>query len=505
MVRHIHQPTNAQFASCNASVGKSIMHEETTTKATFFKQFKNKLINLHRNESGAVGLLVLVATIIVMMMGLVMFDAQHIARDNLQVQAAADTAAWSQSAVEARSMNMIAFANVGKRVTFGMTSFYQAIWISYGLILAATIALAIVCWIANVPLFGAISTVCNEITQFAVKVGLWMLEEIGDLAKFEADLSGGFYKDDMKAFHAYQGHMAKITPWWGWAESLTRGIRNGATATGSYPVPVRMFNIPALQIAGVGIDQSNKVDKLPVKTTTKTVGAYADMCRRIYYDPAGLAVPDVIYHDADYVIKSCVVGRNCSDRHRLVAVVLIALITPALTPLGCALQAAFFGNEGTPYQLDASTGVNWTYATSNMSIAYRQGQNRQTVQRDKFNIMGVKNDGGLSDVIYTPSGVWAMARSEISYQDGEPDAWHSSWTARMRPVALPGEWSGQGSDVTITKAWSDVLPYMTLGSLLSELTGGQGNIDLGSMMKDILRMTLSANAMKDAHMDGFHK
>lgn len=89
------------------------------------------LQELGGDQSGAVGMLVLAATLIVFMMALVIYDTGNVARDNMEVQAAADTAAWSQTSIEARSMNMMAFTNVAKRVTFGMTSYYQALTLSY--------------------------------------------------------------------------------------------------------------------------------------------------------------------------------------------------------------------------------------------------------------------------------------------------------------------------------------------------------------------------------------
>src|SRR5690606_37779788 len=92
---------------------------------------ENQLRRFHANQSGAIILLVLAALIMIFMMALVDYDAGEVGRDKIRVQQAADTSAWSESAVKARSMNLIAFSNVAKRVTIGMTSFYAALWLSY--------------------------------------------------------------------------------------------------------------------------------------------------------------------------------------------------------------------------------------------------------------------------------------------------------------------------------------------------------------------------------------
>src|SRR5690554_6489313 len=78
----------------------------------------------HRDESGAIVLLCLAACLFLFMVGLLMYDTGQVARDKVDVQMAADTAAYSQASVQARAMNSIAFANVGKRTITGIRNMY---------------------------------------------------------------------------------------------------------------------------------------------------------------------------------------------------------------------------------------------------------------------------------------------------------------------------------------------------------------------------------------------
>src|SRR5699024_4619598 len=97
---------------------------------------KSQFERFNRDQQGAIALLVLAALMALLMMGLVILDTGDAAREKITVQSAADAAAWSEAAVEARAMNMMALANIGKRITIGMTAFYDALWYSFGAIAA---------------------------------------------------------------------------------------------------------------------------------------------------------------------------------------------------------------------------------------------------------------------------------------------------------------------------------------------------------------------------------
>ena len=108
----------------------------------------------------------------------------------------------------------------------------------------------------------------------------------------------------------------------------------------------------------------------------------------------------------------------------------------------------------------------------------------------------------LLSILYEADGQFGMARSEISYQgEGdveEPDMWHAAYSARMRPLAFPGEWAGYSAGTSMTEAFSDAAPYMAGGSLLGFLGGGMGTPE----PNDLLRMLFAAQGLNNENVDG---
>ena len=85
---------------------------------------RHRLGRMHRDEGGAIVVLAFAGCLFLFLVGLTLYDAGFMARDKVDVQNAADTAAYSQAAVKARAMNMVSFANVGKRTIVGIGSMY---------------------------------------------------------------------------------------------------------------------------------------------------------------------------------------------------------------------------------------------------------------------------------------------------------------------------------------------------------------------------------------------
>src|SRR5690554_2246417 len=260
---------------------------------------ENQLRRFHANQSGAIILLVLAALIMVFMMALVVYDAGEAGRDKIRVQQAADTSAWSESAVKARSMNMIAFSNVAKRVTIGMTSFYAALWLSYIELGVLTAIATVAACAAAILSFGALSTLCEKMIEFAAELVIIVAEEAQDGGTFKSSLNEGYFKDDVIALDNYQKYMAELTPWWAFAEGIQRGIRNGASMSASFPVPKNDFpgiNLPfslnAINLNGSGLDA-----KLPVERASED-DATDIMCGQIG------STADYITHFADYELQN---------------------------------------------------------------------------------------------------------------------------------------------------------------------------------------------------------
>ncbi len=462
---------------------------------------QERLLRFHTDNSGAVILLVMAALLVIFMLSLVVLDTGEAARDKIDVQTAADAAAWSEAAVEARSMNMMAFANVAKRVTLGMTSFYEALWASYTELLAATVALAVACWVADFFAAGGLSEICEKITEFAIEIGKIMLKEAPDGGVFAAKLNGGYFKDDITALDNYQSYLADMTPWWAYAEGIQRGMRNGAAITASFPVPPNSFTTidAGISIPGLNLSTSGMVDSLPVERTPSGGSFLGDLCKRVYSDL------DFVVHEADYLLKSH------SQMTKNWKTLLIYPITGAMAlgnlALTCPAQMAIYGEVARPWRIPKYSGssgaAKWVTDTSNLTYAYQPHPELMGKERDKYNFIDRDYSYAipLSQYVYRSSGYWAMSKSEISYQNGAPDLWHPSWSARLRPVAFPGEWSSNGTSLGQTLI--DVLPIMAAGLAIDELSSG--NFDLKSAISDLARVVLATQGFTDSNMEGMAK
>lgn len=465
-----------------------------------------KIRTMHGDSSGAVAMLMLAAILILMMMVWVVMDAGMAATDKLEVQSGVDVAAYSQSAVEARSMNMIAFANIGKRVTFGMTAFYLALWFALAEITLVAIVLAIACWVANVFALGSLSSICTNLTEFAAESVGTVVAEAPDLATF-IKLMNGYYADDVQGFDDYQSYMTEITPWWGFMEAMTRGGRNGATVTVSWPPPAELTG----GNLGLGAGATDALPAGPIVDDKSAFAGYTDMCLRVYTEF------DFVVYMAEYPLKNALAGELTDgavfDKWRPVLQGLMwVLALPNLIISGCLIVGPWLGQAAAPYWVpDSAKGSksDWLMASSNMTIGYKPNPERMGASADKkkYSYLG-EDPRTLIPLIYDAGGYWAMARSEISFQDGTPDLWHASWTARMRPVALPGEWSAYGNDVTLRDAYHDVAPTMLIvGSLASFLNGGAGNPaqTLQGLGADVVRGDAAFGSLGDTEIEGLAK
>ena len=103
---------------------------------------KGRFTALHDEEGGAIMLAALAGTLILLMVSLALYDAGTVMRKKVNVQVAADTAAYGQAAIKARTMNTNAYANVAKRSIVAVAEVYHA---SYSLYVRDMYALALIC------------------------------------------------------------------------------------------------------------------------------------------------------------------------------------------------------------------------------------------------------------------------------------------------------------------------------------------------------------------------
>jgi Flp pilus assembly protein TadG len=97
---------------------------------------------LHRQEGGAIMMAALAGTLILFMVSLVLYDAGNVMRKKVNIQVAADTAAYGQASIKARTMNTNAYANVAKRSIVAVAEVYHT---SYSLYVRDMMLLARAC------------------------------------------------------------------------------------------------------------------------------------------------------------------------------------------------------------------------------------------------------------------------------------------------------------------------------------------------------------------------
>lgn len=455
-----------------------------------------KLRALHANQSGAVAMAVLFAVMISLMMALVIFDATPATRSKLDVQAAADTAAWSQSSVEARTMNMLAFANVGKRIIAGQALFYEMLWAAWIAILAITVAALVIAIIAC--FFGVGCAFVTVLTNTLINIITVMAQEATDLASFVGEILPRS-RDDMVAIDNYQTYFIALTPWWSWGEGWRRGLRNGAYVSG-WPVPDNVMPDFSLPMVG-SLTSTGLVDALPVERYPNM----GELCIRSLF-------PDLVAHAADYAASILLCGNDCIQDNpsgqtipRIVLHAAAGLMAMGLYAANCVAAGGFMNTTFTderhrPFQLsEPPNAESWYLWTSNMVFSYRPGVDTFGERRDKYGF--IDRDYETWDWLYHTNGYFGVARSEYTFQDGDPDMWHTSWSTRMRPVALPGEWAAYGGSVRMLTAFNDTVPYLGVSALIGGLLDGATNLGTPDPL-DIIKAEVAFDSMTPTYVEG---
>ena len=467
----------------------------------------------HEDESGAVALLCLAAVLALMMVAWMIFDAHKATKDKIMLQGAADTAAFSHAAVEARSMNMIAYGNIAKRSVVDIHAMYSGMYLAY----AAWIAMrASQCNIYN-------WSACWD----AFINGMVILyESLDDQANYSGTpflvlADGGNTTDahlrDVTAIDNYQHYMHHITPWWGFAEQLSRGWRNGATTVVSFPPPPGQITVglSAVQHVIDGINQLLSAfgmttinmnayhgnDNLPIAKTDYGMLDWADHVVSPTAHPEAFAE-----HMANALIHKDRSDED-ADNGWVFGMGLVLSATVGMANADSAMSPAV-----DPWELDTGgSEAMWLKRTSNLTFAYLNDTDKMDVDNEKYDILPTDYNHGLGIIdeqMYQASGTWTMSKSEITFiGDGwygdTPDMWHPSWTARMRPVHLPGEF--QDANFTMFDAYTQVVPYLALSAQVGSIQGGNSLNAFTSSIRDIVRLGLSSAAMGPSTASGIAK
>lgn len=286
---------------------------------TTLPSIREALRALDRDEGGAIFLAALAATLILLMLSLVLYETGNVSREKVKLQTATDSAAYSQAAIKARSMNINAYTNVAKRSIVGIHLTYHASFSYFYRVVgysaqactrdptnpdqqlcqaAFQSSCASTCqnpgdcgpgftcqsgqcrnsagqlpsaattgcddtsnWSiahgestrdwddlqdpgvsTNNLSYGGFAGVWDDPPQREVKVGVFRTQ-VSDGGKISS-ISGNNNQVALEKFNKellqlsrYQELIQRVTPWWSFAEAISRGTHNGATMVTSFPPP----------------------------------------------------------------------------------------------------------------------------------------------------------------------------------------------------------------------------------------------------------------------------
>lgn len=189
------------------------------------RRLQTLLSNFHREQSGAVMILLLAAFLVLFMLALVLYDAGQSSRDKMRTQVAADTSAFAHSTVKARGMNMIVYGNIIKRMFYAYMHTYAAGWTA---LLGAFAIDDVLCVKLN-------ADACSRVAKELAVIGAELAESTSNIAALVSP--DGRSQREVAALDATQAYIAAITPWWAWVENVTRAYDNADAVTLTWPPP----------------------------------------------------------------------------------------------------------------------------------------------------------------------------------------------------------------------------------------------------------------------------
>ncbi|QDG52972.1 hypothetical protein FIV42_20150 [Persicimonas caeni] len=372
------------------------------------------------------------------------------------------------------------------------------------------------------------------------------LDELGfgiDLSPLGSGNSENAHLSDIRALDNYQHYMLHITPWWAFTEHLSRGWRNGASAVASFPPPPGRVTIGLSAIQNV-IDKINTAlslfgiqtidlttfhgnDNLPISKASWGSGFLSPppavnwMCQMVTgYSNCGLSLDSlgsyslsslksmgnesyIVEHIANTIRHKQESGVDAAN-----GFVMATGPTLFFATVGLLYSDSVFGETAFPYEIDGGSGGEWLKRTSNMVFAYHNDPSRFDEDRQKYGFLSREYThaaGLIDDLMYKSSGYWTMAKSEITFNGSgfPPDVWHPSWTARMRPVHLPGEFSDAGFQMN--DAYMQTLPYLALSAQVASVTSSGALDAILNSLRDMAMMHIYTSAMGDSTSGGIAK
>lgn len=528
---------------------------------------KQRIEALHRNESGAVMLLLLASFLILFMMAMTLYDTGIAAQDKMDVQIAADASSFSHSVVKSRSMNMISYANIIKRMYFSYAvSYVNGLTALVAVTAAHTALCARMCGPVPCPrlkscweLVENILLIISELAQ--AFVNLPSLGLIPGMSGSSAAIN------EIIALERYQQYMFQITPWWAWVENVTRSMDNGAMVTSAWPPPgSSVETIKGVITRGVGTvdwaigssfmnllpSHTTNVDVLPVTRRDRQTD-WSDSIGPFKFEVGNNYTLSAIEYCLSWVgsMEQVVISAQTlageSKGYEWFNLAFLALQTLGGS-VGCALtNFAWYQNaQGAHLDWKLNSGEytddnSWLKATSVLTYAYkpRAGRNDNESGRSKLRYMGDRYEYNKSGLTRDVEGYFAVSRSEISYKralgtgaegglgsvlgflsqipilgdrlgvQNEPDMWSPRWTARNRPVALPREKLGSATGGTANSGhvgFNTVITDTIPYLVMGSILGiFDPNFSAQSGMKDLIYLYQAGLTMTDTKIEGISK
>ncbi|MBA2663133.1 MAG: Tad domain-containing protein [Bradymonadaceae bacterium] len=439
---------------------------------------------LDRDESGAILIFSLVSVLILVMLAWTVMDSGSVARNKLETQASADVAAYSQAAVKARSMNMMAYANIAKRSVVGIHSLYHSMFFAYGI------------WITEKWDQCALGddVACDEAAKNS---SLYWQEFQNDNQRYRSN-ANNYYAADVRALDNYQLYLYGLTPWWGWSEAVIRAQRNNATIASSFPPPPgtirNALNDPTDEIIrevgpSAGYNFTSFIDTLPVERGDYWLDLLNDGMDQSSYKFEHLINTQLHQQRSQW---GAALNRN------------VTAGSTVFFDVGFRRSTEVFREWGRPWRIEVThSEARWLTRTSNLVFTFQENETMFTEMRNKYRVP--KQDYRFGDSVrdeemYRPQGYWAMARSEISFvSDSHPDLWHALWTSRLRPVSLPAEYEEAGYD--INAAYHNSMAFLSLSMQI----GSRGTDGVGRFKNDLMWMERASRAMGQSTAEGLGK
>lgn len=553
-----------------------------------------RLGRLDGDQSGAVALVCLAALLVIFMMGMVYYDSVVATSEKIHVQTATDASTFSETAVRARTMNMIAMTNVGKRMTIGNVTAYINIkqWITA--IKQYTWAIAAICvavtgggcaaiagqliagvsqveWmetrdsnkifrkrkrrkikILGIPLpkklprwlewaapdYSGIGDAIDGIMSLGgnmpFRIPGWLRKAMDAAVSLPNDiwkrwdaqaLIYHFYGPELRAFDNYQRYMENVTPYWSWTEGVIKGLTNRAPVTVSYPHP---FSEPHQRA-------------LPIERAN-----WSEQCDRAHDRDKWYIFADVVLKQLGTVISGgggeggFSKGSLLSDAARYGSILLAALGMAAIgkevvAPVDLFAPRTFHetclditskllrkassaDKAGQPRLLKRyPTEADWLMDTSTITFGMRPNGDK------------MKNDGGArqrygflsmdyNSLQPRAGATWTLSRGEIVHKTDNPNMWAPEWSARIRPVALSGEFEEySASNFNMRKAFNESLRYITYVSTVAHGLDAAG-IEMithpynptsfegaRQVAEEILAAEMAVDSMENESMGGISK